>query len=59
MSGHDVRWKPPRPEATGTAAAIRRKPASGDVYAGIVVLLLVACTIVALFDLYLLYGGAH
>jgi len=58
MTNHDVRWNPPRPETTGAASAVRPK-SSGDPYAWIVVLLLVACTTVALFDLYLLYGGAH
>ena len=37
MSGHDVRWKPPRPDATATAATMRRTSTSGDAYARIVV----------------------
>jgi hypothetical protein len=36
---------------------MRRTSTSRDLYAGIVVFLLIACTTVALFDLYLLYGA--
>jgi hypothetical protein len=57
MSGHGVRWEPPRPDATAAAVTMRRTSTSGDPCARIVVFLLVACTIVALFDLYLLYGA--
>jgi hypothetical protein len=57
MSSHDVQWKPPRPDATAAAATMRRTSTSGDPCGRLVVLLLIACTIVALFDLYLLYGA--
>jgi hypothetical protein len=59
MSGPHVRWEPPRSQTlASTPAARERGAAPGDVSARIVLLLLIACTAVAVLDLYLLYASA-
>lgn len=59
MSGPDVRWEPPRSHTLASTPADRARAAvPGDVSARIVLFLLIACTAVAVLDLYLLYASA-